>query len=106
MARAPPRITSISRTTESTRGWQPFTVRDWFFWSSHEPNYKVDISSVAPQKYEAATKHTSQFGKGNLKYTGPEMDPETKEQMRSRVKPDPDGKIYERFRRLQESLSF
>jgi LmbE family N-acetylglucosaminyl deacetylase len=87
-------------------GLEPFTVRDWFFWSSHEPNYKVDISSVAPQKYEAATKHTSQFGKGNLKYTGPEMDPETKEQMRSRVKPDPDGKIYERFRRLQESLSF
>jgi LmbE family N-acetylglucosaminyl deacetylase len=87
-------------------GLQPYTVRDWFFWSSPEPNYKVDITDVADLKWQAACQHTSQFGTGNLKYTGPEMDAETRERMKSRVRKDPDGKVYERFRRLQESLSF
>jgi LmbE family N-acetylglucosaminyl deacetylase len=87
-------------------GLQPYTVRDWFFWSSLEPNYKVDITDVADLKWQAACQHTSQFGKGNLKYTGPQMDSEDKERMKNRVRKDPDGKVYERFRRLQESLSF
>ena len=87
-------------------GLQPHTVTDWFFYSSHEPNYKVDITAVADLKWQAACKHTSQFGKGNLKYTGPEMDAEDKERMKSRIRKDADGKVYENFRRLQESLSF
>ena len=87
-------------------GLQPYTVTDWFFYSSHEPNFKVDITDVAELKWQAACKHASQFGKGNLKYTGPEMDAEDKERMRSRVRKDADGKVYENFRRLQESLSF
>lgn len=85
---------------------QPYTVTDWFFYSSHEPNYRVDITDVAELKWQAACQHTSQMGKGNLKYTGPEMDPEDKERMKSRIRKDDDGRIYERFRRLQESLSF
>jgi len=86
---------------------QPYTVIDFFFYGSREPNYKVDITDVAELKFQAACKHTSQFGKGNFKYTGPEMDPEDKENQRKRrLAKDPDGKIYERFRRLQESLSF
>ena len=87
-------------------GLQPYTVTDWWFYSSHEPNTKVDITDVAELKWKAACQHTSQFGKGNLKYTGPEMDPEDKEYMKRRIRKDPDGKIYEQFRRLQESLSF
>lgn len=87
-------------------GLQPYTVTDWWFYSSHEPNTQVDISDVADLKWQAACKHTSQFGKGNLKYTGPEMDPETKENMKRRVTKAADGKVYEQFRRLQESLSF
>ena len=87
-------------------GLQPFTVTDWFFYSSHEPNFKVDITDVAELKWQAACKHASQFGKGNFKYTGPEMDAEDKERMRSRIRKDTDGRVYENFRRLQESLSF
>ncbi len=87
-------------------GLQPYTVTDWWFYSSHEPNTKVDITDVADLKWKAACQHTSQMGKGNLKYTGPEMAPEDKENMKRRIKKDPDGKIYEQYRRLQESLSF
>ncbi len=88
-------------------GLQPFTVTDYFFWSSDQPNFSVDITDVAELKAEAACQHTSQFGKGNIKYTGPQMDAEDRERIRARrLRKDPDGRIYERFRRLRESLSF
>jgi LmbE family N-acetylglucosaminyl deacetylase len=88
-------------------GLQPFTVRDFFFFGSREPNYKVDITNVADLKYQAAIQHTSQFGKGNIKYTGAEMDEEDKQSIKDRMlRTDSDGKIYEEFRRLEESLSF
>ena len=88
-------------------GLQPFTVTDFFFYGSREPDYKVDITDAAELKYQAACQHTSQFGKGNHKYTGPEMAPEDKERQRERwLKKDADGRIYEQFRRVQESLSF
>jgi LmbE family N-acetylglucosaminyl deacetylase len=88
-------------------GLQPYTVTDWIFTSSNEPNFKVDITDVAELKWRAMCQHTSQFGKGNLKYTGPEMDPEDRERLKQRaMRQDPDGKIYESFRRLRESLSF
>jgi N,N'-diacetylchitobiose non-reducing end deacetylase len=88
-------------------GLQPYTVTDWLFTSSNEPNCKVDITEVAELKWRAFCQHTSQFGKGNLKYTGPEMDPEDRERLKQRaMRRDPDGKIYEQFRRLQESLAF
>jgi len=66
----------------------------------------VDISDVANLKWQAACKHTSQNGKGNMKYTGTEMAPEDKEQLKEMIAKDKDGKVYENFRRLQESLSF
>jgi LmbE family N-acetylglucosaminyl deacetylase len=88
-------------------GLQPFTITDFFFWSSDQPNYKVDITDVAELKAQAASQHTSQFGKGNVKYTGPEMDAADRERIRARyTRKDAEGKVYERFRRLQESLSF
>lgn len=88
-------------------GLQPFTVIDFFFRGSQEPNFKVDITDVAELKLQAAFKHTSQWGQGNSKYTGPEMSAEDKERQRARhMRKDPDGKIYESFRRVQESLSF
>lgn len=92
-------------------GLKSHTVRDWFFYESDGPivdgNYKVDISDVADLKWQAACKHTSQNGKGNMKYTGPEMAPEDKENLKKEmIAKDKDGKVYENFRRLQESLSF
>ena len=88
-------------------GLQPYTVKDFFFFGSREPNYKVDITDVAENKYQAAIQHTSQFGKGNIKYTGTEMDEEDKQSIKDRtLRKDSDGKIYEEFRRLEESLSF
>ena len=84
----------------------PYTVTDWFFYGSSEPNYKVDITDVADLKWKASCQHTSQTGKGNLKYTGPVMDPEDQTNAKRRIQPGPDGKVYEQFRRLQESLSF
>ena len=88
-------------------GLQPFTVTDFFFWSSDAPNFNVDITDVAGKKAEATTQHTSQFGQGNIKYTGPEMSAADKDRIKaSRTRRDADGKIYERFRRLRESLSF
>jgi LmbE family N-acetylglucosaminyl deacetylase len=35
-------------------GLMPHTVRDWFFWSTREANYKIDITDVAELKFEAA----------------------------------------------------
>lgn len=88
-------------------GLQPFTVRDFFFWSSDDPNFNVDITDVAEKKAEAATQHTSQFGQGNIKYTGPEMSAADKERIKARrMRRDTSGKIYERFRRARRSLSF
>ncbi len=88
-------------------GLQPFTVVDFFFKSSKEPNFKVDITDVAELKFQAAIKHTSQWGKGNAKYTGPDMDPgDVERQRQRRLRKGPDGKIYENFRRVRESMSF
>ncbi len=92
-------------------GLKEHTVRDWFFYESDgpvlDPNYKVDITSTADLKWQAACQHTSQMGKGNMKYTGPKMAPEDKQDLKKEIMAkDKDGKIYENFRRLQESLSF
>lgn len=89
---------------------QPYTVRDWFFYESDgtviDGNYKVDITDVANLKWQAECQHTSQLGEGNMKYKSPEMTPEDKEKLKEVIKPSDDGKVYETFRRLQESLSY
>jgi LmbE family N-acetylglucosaminyl deacetylase len=91
-------------------GLQSYIVRDWIFYESDgsvvDGNFKVDITDVARLKWEAACQHTSQMGKGNMKYTGSEMTSEDKETLRKIIELDKDGKVYEHFRRLQESLSF
>jgi LmbE family N-acetylglucosaminyl deacetylase len=91
-------------------GLKSHIVRDWFFYESDGPisdaNYKVDITGTADLKWQAACQHTSQMGKGNMKYTGPEMAPEDKERLKRMIRKDSEGKVYENFRRLQESLSF
>jgi len=89
-------------------GLQPYTVTDYFFYGSRDPNYKVDVTDVIDLKIEALSKHTSQFGSGNIKYMGPTMDEESKERIRKRAYRgrEADGRIYEKFRRLQESMSF
>jgi LmbE family N-acetylglucosaminyl deacetylase len=94
----------------TNEGLQSYAIRDWLFYESDGPvidgNYKVDITDVADLKWQAACQHTSQTGKGNMKYTGPEMAPEDKEKQKEIIAKDANGKIYEHFRRLQESLSY
>ncbi len=87
---------------------QPFTVVDFFFrGGAAEANFKVDVTDVAELRAEAFTKHTSQHGKGNAKYTGPQMDPEDAANRRARaLRKDADGKIWESFRRVRSSMSF
>jgi LmbE family N-acetylglucosaminyl deacetylase len=91
-------------------GLKSHIVRDWFFYESDgpipDPNCNVDITDFADQKWQAACQHTSQMGKGNMKYTGPEMAPEDKDRLKRMTKKDAEGKVVEHFRRLQESLSF
>lgn len=89
-------------------GLQPFTVTDYFFYDGNEPNYKVDITDVSARKIRAHAWYVSQFGEGNLKYTGPEPD-QTK--LNNQLKNNSDRiakgeRIYESFRRLSESMSF
>ncbi len=87
---------------------QPFTVVDFFFrGGAAEPNFQVDVTDLAELRAEAYTKHTSQHGKGNAKYTGPQMDPEDMALRRAAAtKKETDGKIWEKFRRVRSSMSF
>ena len=85
---------------------QPYTVRDFFYYGSREPDYKLDITDVAELKLKAYSKHVSQFGEQNFKYTGGEMAPQDIENIRQNLKKDKDGKIWEQFRRVRESMSF
>ena len=89
-------------------GLQPHTVTDYFFYSTSEPNYKVDITEVSGKKIRARSWYVSQFGAGNLKYVGPERDLERlKEQLKRNDERIAKGeKVYENFRRLSESMSF
>jgi LmbE family N-acetylglucosaminyl deacetylase len=89
-------------------GLQPYTVRDYFFYSTGEANYQVDVTSVSDKKIRSRAWYVSQFGSGNLKYVGPDPDQESlKKQLASNADRIKKGeKVYERFRRLSESMSF
>ena len=89
-------------------GLQPYTVRDYMFYSTSEANYQVDVTAVSDKKIRSRAWYVSQFGPGNLKYVGPEPDQENlKKQIDSNAERIKKGeKIYERFRRLTESMSF
>lgn len=89
-------------------GLQPFTVTDYFFYHSIETNYNVDITDVSNNKIRARAWYVSQFGPGNFKYVGPEIDLKSMNE-KLRINSDKIGKgdkIYESFRRVSESLSF
>jgi len=68
----------------------------------------VDITKVSDKKIRARACYVSQFGAGNLKYVGPEPDQENlKRRLNNNAERIAKGeKIYERFRRLSESMSF
>jgi len=89
-------------------GLQPFTVTDFFFYSSGETNYQVDITGVSDKKIRARSWYVSQFGAGNFKYVGPEPDQASvNNSLKSNAERIAKGeKIYENFRRLSESMSF
>lgn len=89
-------------------GLQPYTVRDYFFFDSREPNYKVDVTEVSEIKIRSRIWYVSQFGAANMKYVGPEPDQQRlKEQLKSNAERIAKGeKIYENIRRIQESISF
>lgn len=89
-------------------GLQPFTVTDYFFYSTGESNYQVDVTAVSEKKIRARAWYVSQFGPGNEKYVGPAPDQENlKRQLGNNAEKIAKGeKIYEKFRRLSESLSF
>lgn len=89
-------------------GLQPFTVTNYFFYSTGESNYEVDVTAVSDKKIRSRAWYVSQFGPGNFKYEGPAPDQENlKKLLDSNAERIAKGeKIYERFRRLTESLSF
>lgn len=89
-------------------GLQPFTVTDYLFYGSGEPNYNVDVTAVSDKKIRARAWYVSQFGPGNFKYVGPEPD---QENLNKRLADNSERiakgeKVLERYRRLTESLSF
>ena len=90
------------------QGLQPFTVRDFFFFDSNEPNYKVDVTEVSELKLRSRILYVSQFGAGNIKYVGNEPDQQRlKEQLKSNADRIAKGeKILENMRRVQESISY
>jgi len=89
-------------------GLQPFTVTEYLFYATGESNYDVDITSVSDKRIRARAWYVSQFGAGNFKYVGPEPNQENlKNQLNRNAERIAKGeKVYERFRRLSESLSF
>ena len=89
-------------------GLLPFTVREFFFYSTSEANYQVDVTDISDKKIRSRAWYVSQFGEGNLKYTGPEPDQaKINASLKSNAERIAKGeKIYEHFRRLSESMSF
>ena len=63
-----PIITCSGKRSPSVAGelTEPFTVMNYFFYSSYEPNYKVEITNVSDKKIRAFAWYASQFGAGNL----------------------------------------
>jgi LmbE family N-acetylglucosaminyl deacetylase len=89
-------------------GLEPFTVTDYMFYDSPETNYEVDVTTVADKKIRSWAWYVSQFGPGNFKYVGPEPDQAELKRLLdvNAEKIAKNEKVYEKFRRLTESLSF
>ena len=81
-------------------GLKPFIVPHYFFWSSIDNNYFVDISETWEQKGQMRAAHISQSGSNWQRYTGSVSDEEHQrsvERTKSRVLMR-DGKPHEVFR--------
>ena len=89
-------------------GLQPFTVADFFFTSTGEANYQVDVTSLSDEKIRSRAWYVSQFGAGNEKYVGPEVDQERLDELlKANAEKIANGeKVYETFRRVTSSMSF
>jgi len=89
-------------------GLLPHTVLNYFFYSSDEDNYEVDITSVSDKKIRSRAWYVSQFGPGNFNYVGPEPDQENLNNLleRNAERIANGEKIYENFRRVSRSMSF
>lgn len=89
-------------------GLQPYTVTDYLFYSTSEADYNVDITSVSDKKIRSRAWYVSQFGAGNFKYVGPEPDQKNLKNLldSNAVKISKNEKIFEKFRRVTESMSF
>ena len=70
-------------------GLQPHKVRELYLWGANETNFDVDITDVLELKIEALLAHPSQFP----------ADDGFIQQMRTHWR-DPDGRSFERFRRV------
>jgi LmbE family N-acetylglucosaminyl deacetylase len=70
-------------------GLEPHRVQDVYLWSSGEPNFEVDITTVADLKFQALLAHESQVAAMR------ERLPELRERWK-----DPDGSYRERFRHI------
>jgi LmbE family N-acetylglucosaminyl deacetylase len=79
-------------------GLQPFMVREFFYFGSHEPNYEVDISDVMELKLLAWSKHVSQQGASHMKYS-PSKTPKELEELSKRIEEAKGKKHIERLRR-------
>lgn len=89
-------------------GLQPFAVTNYFFYSTREPNHRIDITDFSDKKIRSRSWYVSQFGPGNFKYVGPEPDQDNlNRQLKSNAERIANGeRIYESFRRVSSSLSF
>ncbi len=70
-------------------GLDPYSVKEIYLWTASDVTFEVDISEVLEAKFEALSKHKSQFSD----FDG----------MKERVKAfwrEPDGRYLERFRRI------
>jgi len=84
-------------------GFGYWSVPVAFFYYSTQPNYTVDISSVAEVKARAAAAHTSQFGDMLTNYDAIDLVEKRKglaaELLQSPMVEREEGRVVERFRR-------
>jgi len=71
-------------------GLEPHKVREVLLWSSNQPNFDVDISSMVDMKIFALSAHVTQFGKQE------DFASFSRERWKSE-----DGRYLERFRRIE-----
>jgi N,N'-diacetylchitobiose non-reducing end deacetylase len=79
-------------------GLKPFMVKDFFFFSSREPNYEVDVTDAIELKLLAQSKHVSQQGSAHQKYSSTMTEVE-QEELRKHIEEAKGKKHIERFRR-------